>query len=97
MFSWENPDLNGNKGEQYIWLNIQDLPIYVKIYLFLQNELGENIFCAKHNAGKVLHRGGSIVQVVILFHLPNVLFNLQMHDSVMTHKSAYSVFQIVHF
>ena len=45
------------------------------------------------------------VQVVILFHLPNVLFNLQMHDSVMTHKSAYSVFhqhfcvknQIVHF
>ena len=45
------------------------------------------------------------VQVVILFHLPNVLFNLQMHDSVMTHKSAYSVFhehfcvknQVVHF
>ena len=89
MFSWENPDLNGNKGEQYIWLNIQDLPIYVKIYLFLQNELGENIFCAKHTAGKVYIED---VEVIILFHLLNVLFNVQMHDSVVTHKSAYSIF-----
>lgn len=31
------------------------------------------------------------VQVVILFHLPNVLFNLQMHDSVMTHKSLFVI------
>ena len=60
-----------------------------KIYLFLQNELGENIFCAKHTAGKVYIED---VEVIILFHLLNVLFNVQMHDSVVTHKSAYSIF-----